>query len=99
MGLHSIQTLYEECQMASVRTVELLCPRAFPLSKVGASLASMVNEVATVKWLRSFLKCSCHTVSANLNVRVDVVYVPSMSIDYIVNQLSMTVSASGSLAG
>ena len=26
-------------------------------------------------------------MSANLNVRVDVVYVPFMSIDYIVNQL------------
>ena len=28
-----------------------------------------------------------HTVSANLHVRVNVVYVPFMSIDYIVNQL------------
>ena len=43
----------------SVRTVELLCPRAFPLSKVGASLASMVNGSCDCEMASVVLECSC----------------------------------------
>ena len=70
-----IQTLQTECQMESVRTVEFNNPRAFPFSKIGAPVASvMITKVATVEWLRSFFgMLSVGTVSANLNVRVDVI--------------------------
>ena len=37
--------------------------------------------------LRSFWSARVHTVSATLNVKVNVVYVPFLSIDYIVNRL------------
>ena len=42
MVFHSIQTLHAECQMRASAQWNCVCPRAFPLSKVGASLASVM---------------------------------------------------------
>ena len=43
MVLHSIQTLHAECQMVGVRTGGVACaPEPFPLSRIGASVASVM---------------------------------------------------------
>ena len=45
--------------MESVRTLALRVPQSFSFSKIGAPVASVMNKVATVEWLRSLLECWC----------------------------------------